>query len=915
MLRPLRLLQRCVVAQEVAAHVVREQRAGHADRARCVEHMQHGTGVGRRDLHRCVAPARGRATDEQRHAQAGAAQLCGNIDHLFERGCDEATQPHEIDLLAQRSLHNAVGRNHDAEVDDVVVVAGQHDRHDVLSDVVNIALHGGHQDALSPLHQRRIGETLRLHVGDEPGHRPLHGACALHHLRQEHLARAEEVSDHRHAGHQRPLDDRDRSTQFGERLLGIGLDEGVDSLHQRVRQPLRHRAAPPGIYLGLRTHRRHHGRSVCDEPFGGIGPTVQDEVFDHPEQRRLNLAIEGELASIHDAHVQAGRDGMVEEGRVERLTNLRVAAEGEGEVADAAAQPHRGKVSFERPHRGDEVGRVVGMLLHAGADGEDVGIEEDVLLLEALLLQDGDGARRDLEPLRDLCGLSRLVEGHDQNCRTEAPADGGLTAEGGLALLEAQRVHNRLALHAAEPSLDDPEVRRVDHDGQLCNRRLTRDQVQEVRHRLDGVQHRLVHVHIEDVCATLHLAPCNLERLVEHARSYEPCKLRRARHIGPLAHHHEAGLVTQFEQLQPCVAAPLRRLREQPRRHVRDGLCDGFDVVRRGPAAAAHAVDPAERGIFAQDGGGLFGLLVVLSKSVRKTGVRIDERVAISDPRERLYVGAHLGSTERAVDADRERLCVGDGVPEGLQRLAREGAAAAVGHRHRDHERNADAACCEDLLHGHDRRLGIERVEDGLDEEQIHAAVEQRIDLFGVGLADLIEGGRTEAGVVHIGREGERAVGRTDRTGDEEGPAGLLCSDPLHCSACDLGGRDVELARELLEPVVGLRDPLRREGVGLDDVGARSQILAVNLLEQRRLREREQIAVALEVTRPCSEPLSAQVGIAQPVALDHGPHRSVQNHNALPHQLGERSLLKSSSDGSGHGRTLRFGPLRAATAR
>ena len=669
MLRPLRLLQRCVVAQEVAAHVVREQRAGHADRARCVEHMQHGTGVGRRDLHRRVATARGRATDEQRHAQAGAAQLCGNIDHLFERGCDEATQPHQVNLLAQRRLHDAVGRNHDAEVDDVVVVAGQHDRHDVLSDVVNIALHRRHQDALSPLHQRRIGEPLRLHVGDEPGHRPLHRACALHHLRQEHLPRAEEVSDHRHAGHQRPLDDRDRAPQLGERLLGIGLDEGVDSLHQRVRQPLRHRAAPPGIYLGLRTHRRNHGRSVCDEPLGGIGPAVEDEVFDHPEQRGLNLAIEGELTGIHDAHVQTGRDGVVEEGRVERLSDLCVAAEGEGEVAHTTAEPHRREGPLERPHRSDEVDSVVRVLLHAGANGEHVWVEEDVLLIEALLLQDGDRARRNLKTLRDLCGLPRLVEGHDQNRSTEAPADGGLTAEGGLALLEAQRVDDRLALHAAEPRLDDPEIRRVDHDGQLRNRRLTRDQVQEVRHRLDGVQHRLVHVHIEDVCAALHLAPCHVERLVERARTDEPRELRRARHIRPLPHHHEAGLVTQFEQLQPRVAAALRRLREQPRRHVRDRLSDGFDVVGRRPAAAAHAVDPAERGILAQDGGGLFGLLVVLSKSVRKTGVRIDERVAISDPRERLHVGAHLGSTERAVDADGERLCVSDGVPEGLQRL------------------------------------------------------------------------------------------------------------------------------------------------------------------------------------------------------------------------------------------------------
>jgi hypothetical protein len=42
------------------------------------------------------------------------------------------------------------------------------------------------------------------------GDRLLHHAGRFHHLRQEHLARAEQVADHVHAGHQRAFDDVQR---------------------------------------------------------------------------------------------------------------------------------------------------------------------------------------------------------------------------------------------------------------------------------------------------------------------------------------------------------------------------------------------------------------------------------------------------------------------------------------------------------------------------------------------------------------------------------------------------------------------------------------------------------------------------------------------------------------------------------
>jgi hypothetical protein len=69
---------------------------------------------------------------------------------------------------------------------------------------------------------------LRLDERDEVGHRLLHHPRRLDDLRQEHLARAEEVADDVHAVHERTLDHLERApTRSGDleaQLLGVGLD-------------------------------------------------------------------------------------------------------------------------------------------------------------------------------------------------------------------------------------------------------------------------------------------------------------------------------------------------------------------------------------------------------------------------------------------------------------------------------------------------------------------------------------------------------------------------------------------------------------------------------------------------------------------------------------------------------------------
>ena len=66
-------------------------------------------------------------------------------------------------LLARR-LEDLCRRHHDAEVDDLVVVALEDHADDVLADVVDVALDGGEQDAAgefcSPVPRRRFSSSM-----------------------------------------------------------------------------------------------------------------------------------------------------------------------------------------------------------------------------------------------------------------------------------------------------------------------------------------------------------------------------------------------------------------------------------------------------------------------------------------------------------------------------------------------------------------------------------------------------------------------------------------------------------------------------------------------------------------------------------------------------------------------------------
>ena len=127
---------------------------------------------------------------------------------------------------------------------------------------------------------------------------------------------------------------------------------------------------------------------------------------------------------------------------------------------------------------------VVVVLLDARGDGQDVGVEDDVLGREADLLgEDAVGALGDLDLALGGDRLALLVEGHDDDGGAVAADQAGLRAEDLLAFLEADRVDDALALHALEAGFEHATIRAVDHDRQPRDVGLGGDQVQEGGHR------------------------------------------------------------------------------------------------------------------------------------------------------------------------------------------------------------------------------------------------------------------------------------------------------------------------------------------------------------------------------------------------------------------------------------------------
>ena len=177
-----------------------------------------------------------------------------------------------------------------------------------------------------------------------------------------------------------------------------------------------------------------------------------------------------------------------------------VTTEGEGNIGQAAASTGTRAAFFDFLHRFDKVDSIVVMLLHAGGDGEDIEVKNNVLRIHAHLF--GENFKRALGDC-DLVVLGRclafFIKRHDDDRGAVAHDFTSLRTEFVFAALKADRVDDTFPLDAFQTCFDHRPFRAVDHDRYFANIRFRRDQVEEAGHAGFAIEHPFVEINIDDL--------------------------------------------------------------------------------------------------------------------------------------------------------------------------------------------------------------------------------------------------------------------------------------------------------------------------------------------------------------------------------------------------------------------------------
>ena len=216
------------------------------------------------------------------------------------------------------------------------------------------------------------------------------------------------------------------------------------------------------------------------------------------------------------------------------------------------------------------------------------------------------------------------------------------------------------------------------------------------------------------------------------------------------------------------------------------------------------------------------------------------------------------------------------------------------------------AMLLEMLFDREQRGLGVERVEDGLDHQQIRAAIQQAADGLAITLHQLIETDVARAGIVHVRRDRSGTRGRSQHAGDEARLVRNLRLEFIAHPARQFRAGQIQFIGQVCHAVIGQRHGGGIECAGLDDVRARRQIFGVDAADDVRLGQQQQVVVAFDIDRmvgkgPARDVVVCKtlwiftvqhrapiVFLGQFVALDHRAHRTVQDQDALPDELFDR---------------------------
>ena len=775
--------------------------------------------------------------------------------------------------MRARRVDQGFGRDLDAQVDHPIAVVGQDDLDKILADVVHVTLDRGQDDGalVHPVHL--------LHERFQVLDRGLHGLGALQHLGHDEFVVVEQPTDFVHAGHERAVDDI-QCGPLGQRRVQVVGQAVLGALDDEAGQPFVQRQ------VGARVHDDR--RLLLAEMRGKGGDRVlaapEDQVLGQPFLVRGDRGVARQLLGVDDRQVEPGLNAQVEEDRVEDLAAGRRQAE--RDVADAENGLAGRQGALDRRHAGYRLLAGADVVPVAGAEREHQRVEDQVLGRQPVLLgQQCETPLRDGElplPADGHALLWVFVDAADHHGRAVAPEQRHDPGEALLAVFQVDRVDDGLALRAFQRGADHVGVGRVDHQRDFD---LADHLVQKRGHVGQLVAVRVGQTHVHDVGAAAHLPAADFRGVLERAFGDQPLEPPRADHVRALADQHRALVVVDHERFQPRHRAARGPWRT-PRRLAVQHPAEPADVRRRGAATAAQHVQPALVDEALQLGGERLGRLVVASVLVGQAGVGNAQRRKPRDLGESAQMVGHEIGTGRTVEPHRQQVAVRNRDVQRLHPLASQHRAHRFdGHRHGHGHAHADRL--DRVVDAEQRGLEVERVLRGLQEKQVHAAVQQPFDLFGVCLPQLGEGD---------------AAG--DRQGFGCGPqragheARLVRGGVRPCrGARQFRGRLVDVARPVVQAELGQHDAGGTEGVRLDDVGAGVQKAGVNLRDDLRAGQ-DQVFVAA-VVLGTTEVFSAKV-----FGLDGRPHRAVEQQHAFGQQRNQVGRRGNERGVFRHGRRI-----------
>ena len=240
--------------------------------------------------------------------------------------------------------------------------------------------------------------------------------------------------------------------------------------------------------------------------------------------------------------------------------------------------------------------------------------------------------------------------------------------------------------------------------------------------------------------------------------------------------------------------------------------------------------------------------------------------------------GRHGLDVAHTVDTHREKVAFLEGADKLLDVLSQHVMSVGCRYRETQHDRHFRS----DALGFLEGDACVLRIKNSLYQQHIDTSVYQRLYLFRIGLTE--SGGKVLFIISLLTDEG--LARRSDASCYKT--RFLWRGIFLGTLACYLDCSQVDFPAIVLQVEVAHRDTLGIEGVSLDDVCTSCEVFAMDVSNDVRCGEAENVVTTFEILKMIGEARTTEVFFLQMVLLNHGAHSTVKNKDAVGGEGGTR---------------------------